>query len=73
MGTKTFTINNTDYRVIKNHELWGMYEIEQLRRYYYEDGEPCDVWFPFEREMEQKIFNTQDEAVDYLFTKLNAK
>lgn len=57
--------NGIIYRIIANHPIYGMYEIEKLKVYQHHDGTLCSVWSPAIKPT--KIFGTIGEARDYIY------
>lgn len=65
MEVARITKGGVVYRIIANHPIYGMYEIEKLRTYQHHDGTMCDVWST--AIMPIRIFGTIDEARNYIY------
>ena len=65
MEVARITKGGVVYRIIANHPIYGMYEIEKLSTYQHHDGTMCDVWST--AIMPIRIFKTIDEARNYIY------
>ena len=68
MEITRITKDGITYRIIANHPIYGLFEIETLTTYKHDDGTPCDVWKAALQPT--KIFNTINEAREYINNKI---